>query len=101
MKKFIKGALETVVEDNDRRIPEYISNGWEEVKPNQPKEDEADKRRKKAIDDANASEEKKGKKGKKKNAAPDKKVNDAINANAAAASESEEVDDGLLKKEGE
>ena len=40
-------------------------------------------------------------KGKGKAAATDKKVNDAIKANANAASEGEEVDDGLLNKEGD
>ncbi len=108
MKTFTKGSLTTVVEDNDRRIPQYLESGWKETGTHPKQEDEADKRIGKAIDDVNASEdEKKGKSGSKTNskggkaAAPDKKVNDAIKANANAASESEEVDDGLLKKGGE
>lgn len=103
MKQFTKGTLTTMVEDDDRRIPEYVANGWKETKPAEKPTDDADKRRQKAIDDANASEDKTGKgKGKgKKNAAPDKKVNDAIAANQAAAAESEAVDDGLLKPEAE
>ena len=28
MKEFTKGALVTVVEDNDRRIADYKANGW-------------------------------------------------------------------------
>ena len=30
MKKFIKDGLETLVDDNDRRIPEYLKNGWKD-----------------------------------------------------------------------
>ena len=102
MKTFTKGSLTTVVEDNDRRIPQYIANGWKETGTTPKQKDDADERTGKAIDDVNASEgEDKGeKKGKGKAAATDKKVNDAIKANANAASEGEAVDDGLLKKEG-
>ena len=105
MKTFTKGSLTTVVEDNDRRIPQYIANGWKETGTTAKQKDDADERTGKAIDDVNASEvedkgEKKGK-GKGKAAATDKKVNDAIKANANAASEGEEVDDGLLNKEGD
>lgn len=102
MKTFTKGTLTTTVDDDDRRIPQYLANGWKEApNPEKPKDD-ADERTGKAIDDVNASEgEDKGeKKGKGKAAATDKKVNDAIKANANAASEGEEVDDGLLNKEG-
>lgn len=101
MKTFTKGSLTTVVEDNDRRIPQYLTNGWKETKTPSKQADEADKRTGKAIDDVNASEGEKKGKGKGKAAAPDKKVNDAIKANANAASEGEEVDDGLLNKEGD
>lgn len=101
MKTFTKGSLTTVVEDNDRRIPQYIANGWKETGTTAKQKDDADERTGKTIDDVNASEGEKKGKGKGKAAATDKKVNDAIKANANAASEGEEVDDGLLNKEGD
>jgi len=102
MKTFTKGNLTTVVDDDDRRISAYLANGWEETATAEKPKDDADKRTAKAIDDANASESKSkdkgGKKGKKgKNAAPDKKVNDAIAAAKTAEIESDTVDDGLIK----
>ena len=96
MKTFTKGNLTTVVDDDDRRIPAYLASGWKETETAEKPKDDADKRTEKAIDDANASESK-GNGGKKgKNAAPDKKVNDAVEATKNAAEESEAVDDGLL-----
>ena len=94
MKTFIKGNLTTVVDDDDRRIPAYLANGWKETDTAEKPKDDADKRTEKAIDDANASESK-GKGG--KNAAPDKKVNDAIAAAKTAEAELDTVDDGLIK----
>lgn len=92
MRKFVKGGIASTVDDDDRRIPEYIRDGWKEVSVDAPKPTEADKRTQKAIADANASEPpKKGKRG-----ASNKKVNDAIQASATAAAESEAIDDGLL-----
>ena len=41
----------------------------------------------------------KGKSSKGKNSAPDKKVNDAVDASKNAESEREVVDDGLIKTE--
>jgi hypothetical protein len=98
MKKFTKGTLTTLVEDDDRRIAGYRANGWKEeaIKPTVPT-DAADKTLAKSIKDANASEPRKGG---KKASATDKKVNAAIKANTAAAAESEAVDDGLTSKEG-
>lgn len=92
MKKFIKGTLSTIVEDDDRRIADYRASGWteDEIIPAVPTA--ADKKLAKAIKDANDSEPGK----KKKNAAPDKKVNDAIKANNAASAEIDAVDDGLI-----
>ena len=101
MKEFTKGALVTVVEDNDRRIADYKANGWKE-RPLTPKpQDDADKRIDAAMQEASDSESKsdakaKGKKDKSKKTAPDKKVNDAVEATKNAAEESEAVDDGLL-----
>lgn len=101
MKEFTKGALVTVVEDNDRRIADYKANGWRE-RPLTPKpQDDADKRIDAARQEASDSESKsdakgKGKKDKSKKTAPDKKVNDAVEATKNAAEESEAVDDGLL-----
>lgn len=101
MKEFTKGALVTVVEDNDRRIADYKANGWRE-RPLTPKpQDDADKRIDAAMQEASDSESKsdakgKGKKDKSKKTAPDKKVNDAVEATKNAAEESEAVDDGLL-----
>lgn len=92
MRRFIKGKIETAVDDNDRRIPEYIARGWKEAKPIAKPQDEASKKMSKAIDDANASEAA----GEKKRAT-DKKVNDAIKANNNAVTESEAIDDGLIK----
>ena len=97
MKTFTKGNLTTVVDDDDRRIPAYLANGWKETDTAEKPKDDADKRTEKPIDDANASESK-GKGGKKgKNAAPDKKVNDAIAAAKTAEAELDTVDDGLIK----
>lgn len=104
MKTFTKGTLTTTVDDDDRRIPDYLANGWKEApNPKKPKDD-ADKRIDKAIGEANASEEtpksKGGGKGTKgKNSATDKKVNDAVDASKNAESEREAVDDGLIKGE--
>ena len=98
MKKFVKGDLETIVEDNDRRIPAYIAHGWKETELPEKTLDECDKQLNKAIDDVVESEGTPSKKNRKK---PTKKVNDAIKATTTAATESEAVDDGLLKKEGE
>ena len=101
MKEFTKGALVTVVEDNDRRIADYKANGWKE-RPLTPKpQDDADKRIDAAMQEASDSESKsdakgKGKKDKSKKTAPYKKVNDAVEATKNAAEESEAVDDGLL-----
>ena len=101
MKEYTKGALVTVVEDNDRRIADYKANGWKE-RPLTPKpQDDADKRIDAAMQEASDSESKsdakgKGKKDKSKKTAPDKKVNDAVEATKNAAEESEAVDDGLL-----
>ncbi len=89
MKTFTKGTLTTTVDDDDRRIPQYLANGWKEApNPEKPKDD-ADKRIDKAIGEANES----------KNSAPDKKVNDAVDASKNAESEREAVDDGLIKGE--
>ena len=99
MKRFIKGTLETVVDDNDHRISEYLANGWKEAPIVKKPQDAADSQLEKAMLDIENSEEMADKKkGVKK---PAKKVNDTITANTAAAAESEAVDDGLLKKEGE
>lgn len=101
MKKFIKDGLETLVDDNDRRIPDYLKNGWKEAEVAPKATDEADKRMKRAIDDVETSEGKpKGSKSGKGRNAPGKKVNDAIAANAAAAADNVAVDDGLIKTEG-
>lgn len=89
MKTFTKGTLTTTVDDDDRRIPQYLANGWKEApNPEKPKDD-ADKRIDKALGEANES----------KNSAPDKKVNDAVDASKNAESEREAVDDGLIKTE--
>ena len=97
MKTFTKGTLTTTVDDDDRRIPQYLANGWKEApNPEKPKDD-ADKRIDKAIGEVNESEGKG--KGKGKNSAPDKKVNDAVDASKNAESEREAVDDGLIKTE--
>lgn len=97
MKTFTKGTLTTTVDDDDRRIPQYLANGWKEApNPEKPKDD-ADKRIDKAIGEANESEGKG--KGKGKNSAPDKKVNDAVDAAKTAEGEREAVDDGLIKAE--
>lgn len=97
MKTFTKGTLTTTVDDDDRRIPEYLANGWKEApNPEKPKDD-ADKRIDKAIGEVNESESKG--KGKGKNRAPGKKVNEAVDASKNAESEREAVDDGLIKGE--
>lgn len=101
MKTFTKGTLTTTVDDDDRRIPEYLANGWKEAPNPKKNQDDADKRIDKAIGEANESESKgKGKGGGKgKNSAPDKKVNEAVDASKNAESEREAVDDGLIKGE--
>lgn len=101
MKKFIKGKLTTVVEDDDQRIPEYKAAGWKEVAYTGAEKEStpATELLEKALEDANASEPKTG--GKRRKAgATDKKVNDAIGANALAAAQGEPIDDGLISKEG-
>ncbi len=66
MKEFTKGALVTVVEDNDRRIADYKANGWKE-RPLTPKpQDDADKRIDAAMQEASDSESKSDAKGKGK-----------------------------------
>jgi hypothetical protein len=92
MKKFTKGKLTSIVEDDDRRIADYRKNGWKEETVKAAALDAADKTLRKSIKDA---------KGAGKTGATDKKVNDAIKANTAAATEGEAVDDGLTSKEGE
>lgn len=96
MRRFVKGTLETVVGDNDRRIPAYLSSGWKEQKPLEKPQDEAGRKMHKAIADANASEAE----GTRKRTAADKKVNDAIKASTVADAESEAIDDGLIKTGG-
>lgn len=96
MKTFTKGNLTTVVDDDDRRIPAYLASGWKETETAEKPKDDADKRTEKAIDDANASESVNGD-DTSKNAAPDKKVNDAIAAAKTAEAELDTVDDGLIK----
>lgn len=96
MKKFIKGTLETFVDDDDRRISEYLACGWKEAPmPVKPK-DEADELFERALGDVLEAD---GAAGKKHRSAS-KKVNDAIKATTAAASESDVVDDGLFNKGG-
>lgn len=97
MKTFTKGTLTTTVDDDDRRIPEYLANGWKEAPNPEKAKDDADKRIDKAIGEANESESKG--KGKGKNSAPGKKVNEAVDASKNAESEREAVDDGLIKGE--
>ncbi len=115
MKKFVKGKLETIVEDNDRRIPEYLANGWKEAPLDKtPKGNGEQSATDKALDDVANSEgandtpkgngknnrgAKAGKSGKPN--ATDQKVNDAIAANSNAAAEGEAVDDGLEEKGGD
>jgi len=101
MKKFIKGKLTTIVEDDDQRIPEYKAAGWKEVAYAGAEKEPtpATELLEKALEDATASEPKKG--GKRRKAgATDKKVNDAIKANILAAAQGEPIDDGLISKEG-
>lgn len=99
MKTFTKGTLTTTVDDDDRRIPQYLANGWKEApNPEKPKDD-ADKRIDKAIGEANESENAPKTNGKGKSSAPYKKVNDAVDASKNAESEREAVDDGLIKTE--
>ena len=92
MKEFIKGNLTTVVDDDDRRISEYLANGWKEKELTKKSKDASDKRKEDEVADANASEC-----NGKKNRASVKKVNDAIRAKENVAYESEAIDDGLMK----
>lgn len=94
MKKFTKGNLTTYVDDNDRRIADYRSNGWTEETVESAKVSIEDEVLGTAINDANDSEADK----KKKNGASSKKVNSAIKAKTTAAAESAAVDDGLIKE---
>lgn len=97
MKTFTKGTLTTTVDDDDRRIPQYLANGWKETATAEKPKDDEDKRIDKAVNEANESENKGG--GKGKNSAPNKKVNEAVAAAKTAEGEREAVDDGLIKKE--
>jgi hypothetical protein len=99
MKKFTKGTLLSIVDDNDRRIPGYLANGWKEEKNESKVPTKRAEMLEQALTDANESEiQKGGKKGKA--VATDKKVNAAIKSKATAAAEGEEIDDGLTKKRG-
>ena len=49
MRKFTKGSLETVVEDDDRRIVQYLANGWKEEAYEPKPQTEEDKRKQEAI----------------------------------------------------
>ena len=104
MKKFIKGKLTTIVEDDDQRIPEYKAAGWKEVAYAGAEKEPtpATELLEKTLKDANASEPKTGGKSRKSRKAgvTDKKVNDAIKANILAAAQGEPIDDGLISKEG-
>ena len=64
MREFKKGTIITVVSDDDKRINDYLANGWVETKTAGKQKDAADKRMEKAITDANESESK----GRKKKA---------------------------------
>lgn len=102
MKEFTKGTLVTVVDDNDRRIADYLANGWKERPLTLKPQDDADKRIGEAIEAADESESAKGGKvmNKSKQTAANKKINDAVSATAVAVAESEEIDDGLLNRGG-
>ena len=98
MRTFVKGELKTIVDDNDKRIPLYLANGWEEEGTNPKEKDERDFRRKKAMKDVIESEPDINGSNKRKRSASDTKVNDALKASYAADFESESIDDGLIKK---
>lgn len=98
MKRFVKGGIETTVDDNDNRIADYLANGWKEAELPVKAKDAATEQLSKAIADANDSEATDAKK--KKRTAADKKVNDAIAATNTAARDSVAVDDGLMKSGG-
>lgn len=94
MRKFTKGGIESIVDDNDSRIPAYLANGWKEEAVKAKPTDVADAQTDKALADVAKSEGKTNGKGKGKTTG--KKVNDAIKANSTASAEAEPVDDGLL-----
>lgn len=100
MKKFTKGTLTTIVEDDDRRIPDYKAAGWKEAAIEPLPTDAADETLAKAMSDVDDSQPAKDKKSRKGANAPDKKVNEAIKANTAAVAEGEVIDDGLIAQEG-
>jgi hypothetical protein len=56
MKKFKNGNLETVVENDDSRITEYLANGWKEIEFILPIPDETGNMLKKSAMDASNSE---------------------------------------------
>lgn len=97
MRRFVKSKLETVVAENDLRISEYLANGWKEEPPIVKRKNDAGKKLNKVINDVNESEELCA----KKYTSTDKKVNDAIKANNVAVTESEAIDDGLIKTRGD
>lgn len=96
MRKFIKGGVETVVEDDDRRISQYLASGWKEEAYEPKPKSEADKRKQEALDEVGASEG-----GGNRNPLDDKKTNDALSAKETAHTEVAPVDDGLFKVGGE
>lgn len=96
MRKFTKGSLETVVEDDDRRIVQYLANGWKEEAYEPKPQTEEDKRKQEAIAEVGESEG-----GGEQNPLDDKKTNDAISATEAAHAEGAPVDDGLFNEGGE
>lgn len=98
MRTFVKGPLKTVVDDNDKRIPLYIANGWEEETTMPKEKDDRDYRIENAMRDVSESESVNNPQNKRRASAADKKVNDALKSMQAAELESESVDDGLIKK---
>lgn len=95
MKRFVKGELETVVDDSDRRIPEYIAGGWKATELWEKPRNGSDGEVGRAIADVNTFGRDDG-----KCVAADRKVNEAVKANGFAARESEAIDDGLIQSGG-
>ncbi len=93
MRKFIFQGITTVVEDDDRRIAEYLENGWKEIEyENTSIPSEQGEILQSALKDVVKSE-----KAAKKKTTASKKVTAAAKAKSTAAKQKKPVNDGLLK----
>lgn len=89
MKKYRKKDVETIVDDNDPRIPSYLANGWTEVLLEHKVKSEYEKNVDKVFEDI--------KNNGLQHDVESKPLNEALSTVRIATAENKEVDDGLFK----